>query len=39
MASIRFDIISIGTLSRNRLWNETEAIRTPSFHDDFGEDR
>ena len=29
MASIRFDIISIGTLSRNRLWNETQAIRTP----------
>lgn len=29
MASIRFDIISIGTLSRNRLWNEQEAARTP----------
>jgi glyoxylase-like metal-dependent hydrolase (beta-lactamase superfamily II) len=29
MASIRFDIISIGTLSRNRLWNEQEATRTP----------
>lgn len=29
MASIRFDIISIGTLSRNRLWNETQAVRTP----------
>ena len=29
MASIRIDIISIGTLSRNRLWNETEALRTP----------
>jgi len=24
----RFDIISIGTLSRNRLWNESEAVRT-----------
>ena len=29
MASIRIDIISIGTLSRNRLWNETTAVRTP----------
>ncbi len=29
MASVRFDIISIGTLSRNRLWNEAEAVRTP----------
>ena len=29
MASARFDIISIGTLSRNRLWNETAAVRTP----------
>lgn len=29
MASIRFDIISIGTLSRNRLWNEAHAVRTP----------
>ena len=28
MAQIRFDIISIGTLSRNRLWGETEAVRT-----------
>jgi glyoxylase-like metal-dependent hydrolase (beta-lactamase superfamily II) len=28
MASIRIDIISIGTLSRNRLWNETAAVRT-----------
>jgi glyoxylase-like metal-dependent hydrolase (beta-lactamase superfamily II) len=28
MASARVDIISIGTLSRNRLWNETEAVRT-----------
>lgn len=25
----RVDIISIGTLSRNRLWNEAEAVRTP----------
>lgn len=24
----RFDVISIGTLSRNRLWNETQAVRT-----------
>jgi len=29
MASARVDIISIGTLSRNRLWNETQALRTP----------
>ena len=29
MASIRFDVISIGTLSRNRLWSEAEAVRTP----------
>jgi len=29
MASARVDIISIGTLSRNRLWNESEAVRTP----------
>jgi glyoxylase-like metal-dependent hydrolase (beta-lactamase superfamily II) len=28
MPQIRFDIISIGTLSRNRLWGETEAVRT-----------
>ncbi len=28
MTSIRVDIISIGTLSRNRLWNEQEALRT-----------
>jgi glyoxylase-like metal-dependent hydrolase (beta-lactamase superfamily II) len=28
MPEIRFDIISIGTLSRNRLWGETEAVRT-----------
>jgi glyoxylase-like metal-dependent hydrolase (beta-lactamase superfamily II) len=29
MATIRFDIISIGTLSRNILWNEPQAVRTP----------
>lgn len=29
MALTRFDIISIGTLSRNRLWNETQPVRTP----------
>lgn len=29
MPSVRLDIISIGTLSRNRLWNENEAVRTP----------
>lgn len=29
MASVRFDIISIGTLARNRLWNENEVVRTP----------
>lgn len=29
MASLRFDIISIGTLSRNRLWNEDQPVRTP----------
>src|SRR4051812_16307492 len=29
MAIARVDIISIGTLSRNRLWNEAEAVRTP----------
>jgi len=28
MPQIRFDIISIGTLSRNRIWSETEAVRT-----------
>lgn len=28
MAQIRFDIMSIGTLSRNRLWGETQAVRT-----------
>ncbi len=29
MSSLRIDIISIGTLSKNRLWNETVALRTP----------
>src|SRR5881628_2218672 len=29
MPSVRVDIISIGTLSRNRLWNEQVAVRTP----------
>jgi glyoxylase-like metal-dependent hydrolase (beta-lactamase superfamily II) len=29
MATTRIDIISIGTLSRNRLWNESTAVRTP----------
>ena len=28
MSSVRVDIVSIGTLSRNRLWNETAPIRT-----------
>ncbi len=28
-AATRLDIISIGTLSRNRLWNESTAVRTP----------
>src|SRR5687768_12192426 len=28
MATARVDIISIGTLSRNRIWNETEPRRT-----------
>jgi glyoxylase-like metal-dependent hydrolase (beta-lactamase superfamily II) len=28
-STIRWDIISIGTLSRNRLWNEAAAVRTP----------
>src|SRR5436309_12495350 len=27
--SVRLDIISIGTLSQNRLWDETEPVRTP----------
>ncbi len=26
--SVRLDVISIGTLSRNRLWNETERVRS-----------
>ena len=26
---VRLDVISIGTLSRNRLWNESKALRTP----------
>jgi glyoxylase-like metal-dependent hydrolase (beta-lactamase superfamily II) len=29
MASTRTDIISIGTLSRNRLWKESSPVRTP----------
>src|SRR5688572_14523796 len=29
MPTVRLDIISIGTLSRNRLWNESDARRTP----------
>ena len=29
MPATRFDIISIGTLSRNRLWNEQQSRRTP----------
>jgi glyoxylase-like metal-dependent hydrolase (beta-lactamase superfamily II) len=29
MPSTRFDIISIGALSRNVLWNESEPVRTP----------
>ncbi len=28
-SAVRFDIVSIGTLSRNRLWNEAEPVRTP----------
>jgi glyoxylase-like metal-dependent hydrolase (beta-lactamase superfamily II) len=28
MPSVRLDVISIGTLSRNRLWGETQAVRT-----------
>jgi glyoxylase-like metal-dependent hydrolase (beta-lactamase superfamily II) len=27
--SVRVDVISIGTLSRNGLWNESQAVRTP----------
>ena len=29
MASVRLDVISIGTLSRNRLWGEAQPVRTP----------
>src|SRR5688500_11740285 len=29
MASVRLDVISIGTLSRNRPWGETQNVRTP----------
>ena len=29
MPSVRLDVISIGTLSRNRLWGETQPVRTP----------
>jgi glyoxylase-like metal-dependent hydrolase (beta-lactamase superfamily II) len=29
MPSARLDVISIGTLSRNRIWNESEPVRTP----------
>src|SRR5215204_4160173 len=29
MPSVRMDVISIGTLSRNRLWNESQPVRTP----------
>jgi glyoxylase-like metal-dependent hydrolase (beta-lactamase superfamily II) len=29
MPAARLDVISIGTLSRNRLWNESEPVRTP----------
>jgi glyoxylase-like metal-dependent hydrolase (beta-lactamase superfamily II) len=28
MAAVRVDVISIGTLSRNRLWSESEVVRT-----------
>ena len=28
MASVRLDVISIGTLSRNRLWGEAQSVRT-----------
>ena len=27
--AVRIDIVSIGTLSRNRLWNEPQPVRTP----------
>ncbi len=29
MSQVRVDVISIGALSRNLLWKETEAVRTP----------
>jgi glyoxylase-like metal-dependent hydrolase (beta-lactamase superfamily II) len=29
MSQVRVDVISIGTLSRNLIWKETEAVRTP----------
>ena len=29
MPAARLDVISIGTLSRNRIWNETQPVRTP----------
>jgi glyoxylase-like metal-dependent hydrolase (beta-lactamase superfamily II) len=29
MPSVRMDIISIGTLSRNLIWGETQSLRTP----------
>ncbi len=29
MPSARLDVVSIGTLSRNRIWNEPEPVRTP----------
>lgn len=29
MPSLRFDVLSIGTLSRNMLWNEAQPVRTP----------
>ena len=29
MPSVRLDVISIGTLSRNRLWGENQPVRTP----------
>jgi glyoxylase-like metal-dependent hydrolase (beta-lactamase superfamily II) len=29
MTTVRLDIISIGTLARNRLWNESDNLRTP----------
>ena len=29
MATARFDVVSIGTLSKNMLWHEKEPVRTP----------